>query len=243
MGTDTERPAGAPELTADVDLRARPQRTDLHDPVQRTQVEEALTTVPGVLGARLVPGYERPVDELHVLTSLDKAPKQAVRDLQTLLMARFGVATDHRVISVVQLDEASVPAGTAAQRVIIAEVALTHRGADIRSEVRLRDGEDELSGAADGPSTPMGQRTAVARATLDALSPVLGDDTRIDLEGCDVVDVLTRRVAIALIGFRSSRGQHTVTGSALVRDAEADAVARAVLDALNRTLEDAPDPR
>lgn len=237
----TEIETGA-DLTAEVDLRARPERTDLHDPVQRREVEEALTTVPGVLGARLVPGYERPVDELHVLTSLDKSPKQAVRDLQTLLMARFGVATDHRVISVVQLDEGAVTSG-AAQRIVIDRVAVTLAGQEVRTEVHLRDGDATLSGAGDGPSTPLGQRAAVASATLAALAPLLDDRTRIDLEGCDVADVLGKRVAVALIGFRTGRGQHTVAGSALVRDAEPDAIARAVLDALNRTLEDAPAAR
>ena len=234
---ETENETGA-DLTAEVDLRSRPERTDLHDPAQRREVEAALTTVPGVLGARLVPGFERPVDELHVLTTLDKAPKQAVRDLQTLLMARFGVATDHRVISVVQLDEQAV--GHAAARITIDRVAVTLAGQEVRAEVHLRDGDTALQGAAEGPSTPNGQRVAIATATLSALTPLLDERTRIDLEGCDVADVLGRRVAIALVGFRTGRGQHTVAGSALIRDAEPDAVARAVLDALNRTLADGP---
>ncbi len=239
MGTETETGA---DLTAEVDLRARPGRTDLHDPTQRREVEGALATVPGVLGARLVPGFERPVDELHVLTTRDKTPKQAVRDLQTLLMARFGVATDHRVISVVQLDEDQVLHGPT-HRIVVARVAVTHEGHAVHTHVQLRDGDTELAGSADGPSTPLGQRVAVATATLAALAPLLDDSARIDLEGCDVADVIGRRVAVALIGFRSSRGQHTVAGSALVRDAEADAVTRAVLDALNRTLQDSPSDR
>ena len=91
-------------LTADVDLSRRASASDLHDPRQREEVERELCQVPGVVGARLVPGFEREVDELHVLTTLARAPKQTVRDVQTLLMARFGVTTDHRVVSVVQID-------------------------------------------------------------------------------------------------------------------------------------------
>lgn len=239
MGTEGE----TTDLTAEVDLRARPERTDLHDPTQRREVEEALTTVPGVVGARLVPGYERPVDELHVLTDLEKSPKQAVRDLQTLLMARFGVSTDHRVISVVQLEEERVhPSPT--HRVIIDRVGVAHAGHEVHAEVHLRDGEGRLEASSVGPATPLGRRVAIATATLAALAPLLDDEAaRIDLEGCDVAEVLGQHVAIALIGFRTGRGQHTVAGSALVRDAEADAVARAVLDALNRTLADAAGDR
>lgn len=226
------------DLTAEVDLTARPRPTDLHDPAQRTEVERSLATVAGVLGARIVPGYERPVDELHVLTSLAKTPKQAVRDLQTLLMARFGVSTDHRVISVVQLDEGTVSHAT--HRPMITRVSVAHAGLEVDTEVRLRDGEDELVGHGQGPSNPHGQRLATARATLAALEPLLDDGERIVLDGCDVTPVLDQRIAISLLRFRGNRGDHTVAGSALVRDAELDAVARSVLDALNRTLEDAP---
>lgn len=231
-------PAAGADLTAEVDLTAPPVRTDLHDPRQRTEVERAIATVPGVLGARIVPGFERQVDELHVLTSLEKAPKQAVRDVQTVLMARFGVPTDHRVISVVQLDEQSVGA-PATSRVTIDRVAVTHAGLEVRAEVALRDGDDELVGTGDGPSTPAGQHRAVGRATLDAVRPLLGEGHVVELEGTDVIEMLGRGVALSLVQFRTARGEHTVAGSALVRDASADAVARSVLDALNRSIGEA----
>jgi hypothetical protein len=226
------------DLTAEVDLTARPARTDLHDPEQRGAVERALTTVPGVLGARLVPGFEREVDELHVLTALERGPKQTVRDVQTVLMARFGVPTDHRVISVVQLDEPSIGGGATA-RVSIGHVSVTHAGLQVRAEVALRLGDDELVGAGEGAATPAGQHRAVGRATLDALQPLLGDGQVVELEGSEVNQVLGHQLALALVQFRTSRGEHTVAGSAIVRDAPADAVVRAVLDALNRTLADA----
>jgi hypothetical protein len=235
--SSTEDAHGA-DLTAEVDLTARPTRTDLHDPAQRGGVERALTTVPGVLGARLVPGFDREVDELHVLTTLDRGPKQTVRDVQTVLMARFGVPTDHRVISVVQLDEPSLGGG-AATRVTIRHVAVTHAGLEVRAEVSLRHGDDELVGTGEGTATPAGQHRAVGRATLDALRPLLGGDHVVELEGTEVTHVLGHQLAVALVQFRSARGQLTVAGSALVRDATADAVVRAVLDALNRTIAEA----
>lgn len=230
--------------TSDVDDGAggqpAPRAVDLHDTRRRIEVEEALVSLPGVLGARLVPGYDRPVDELHVLTTLDRAPKQAVRDLQTLLMARFAIATDHRVISVVQLDDGERGAPSGPRRVAVERVALGLAGAQVDAEVVLGREEEQLRGSATGPSSVAGQREAVASATLEALRPALGGSTRVDLEGCDVVPLRGRPVALALLRFRTGRGEHTVAGSALVRDAEPDAMARAVLDGLNRTLADLP---
>lgn len=226
-----------PDLTADVDLSRRAQRPDLHDPTQRTQVEQAVCQVPGVIGARLVPGYEREIDELHVLTTVGRAPKQTVRDVQTVLMARYGVTTDHRVVSVVQMDEPQgLPSGT---RVMVDRVGISQSGVTVTAEVVLRDGDDVFDGSGESPASVSGQRRATARATLEALRPLLDPKQAIELEGNDVVDVMGRAVAVTLVHFRTDRGESTVSGSALVRESEPDAVARSVLDALNRTIAEA----
>jgi hypothetical protein len=225
------------DLTAEVDLSRRAERTDLHDDTQRAEVERTVCQVPGVVGARLVPGYQREVDELHVLTTVDRAPKQTVRDVQTLLMARYGVTTDHRVVSVAQID---APQGLpSSSRVIVERVGLSQSGVTVTAEVAVRDGDQTLVGTGEGPSSSTGQWRATARATLDALRPLLGDRSAIELEGTDLSDVLGRKVAITIIHFRTERGELTVAGSALVRDSEPDAVARSVLDALNRTIAEA----
>ena len=221
-------------LTADVDLSRRASASDLHDPRQREEVERELCQVPGVVGARLVPGFEREVDELHVLTTLARAPKQTVRDVQTLLMARFGVTTDHRVVSVVQIDEPQgLPSTT---RVIVDRVGISQSDVTVTVEVAVRDGDETLSASDEGPATAAGQRRATARATLEALRPLLDDDQAVELEGTDVTHVQGRLVAITLVHFRTRRGELTVAGSALVRESEPDAIARSVLDALNRTI-------
>lgn len=233
MESGTGRPTGT-HLTADLDLSAPPPRTDLHDPRRRHDVERALCAIPGVLGARLVPGFEREVDELHVLTTVDKTAKQAVRDVQTVLMARFGVPTDHRVVSVVQLDERAGFAATA--RAVIEEIGLTQAGRNVTAHVAMRDGEDVHRGTAQGPPSASGRNRAIAQATVAAIQPLVGERSLVDLEGVDVVDVLGRQVALALLQVRSARAELTLSGSAVVREAVPDAIARSVLDALNRTL-------
>jgi hypothetical protein len=227
----------ATDLTAEVDLEGPPRETDLHDPQQRVEVEAALRSVPGVIGARLVPGFERPIDELHVLTSLDKSPKQAVRDTQTVLMARFGVTTDHRVISVVQLDERTA-LGTA-NRVAIDGVSVAHRGLTVTAEVTLRDGDEQLVGTAEGSAAGNARHRAVASAALDAVGPLLGEGRIAELDGVSVSEFGGNQVAVALLHLRSDRSQQQLAGCAVVRDDTPGAVARAVLDALNRTIADA----
>jgi hypothetical protein len=51
------------------------------------------------------------------------------------------------------------------------------------------------------------------------------------------VEVGARQVALSVLTLTLPRtGEHVVTGAALVRTDQADAVARSVLDALNRQL-------
>ncbi|MEX1163122.1 MAG: hypothetical protein WEB03_06030 [Nitriliruptor sp.] len=217
-------------------------RTDLHDPERRADVESCLASIPGVLGARIVAGFEREVDELHVVTTLDRAPKQTVRDVQTLLMARFGVTTDHRVVSVVQLDEdpeavIDPPGPAFVPRITVGRITVTHAGPEAHIEVTLRRTGEILTGQAEGNDTAAGRRAAVGRATLAALAPVLGDSKAVELRGCEVVELLDHRIALTVVQLRTPQGERTVSGSALVRDATADAVVRSVLDALNRTAD------
>lgn len=229
------------DLAVDPDIGggARP-KADLHDPGQRATVEAAIGAVPGVVAARLVPGFEREVDELHVLTTMDKGPKQTVRDVQSTLMARFGITTDHRVISVVQLEEEDASPAVPARRVLITSVTVTQQGLETAVEVVLSDGPEELVGHSNGPASTAGRRRATGRATLAAILPLLAENRMVELEGAEVTEVLGRRIALSLVHFHSVKGGWTVCGSAMVRDDESEALARSVLDAVNRAIEDSP---
>ncbi|MFA9445090.1 hypothetical protein [Egicoccus sp. AB-alg6-2] len=226
------------DLMADVDLSPASVGTDLHLPAARETVENAIATIPGIIGARVVPGYERAIDELHVLASLEKQPKQAVRDVQTLLMARFGVTIDHRVVSVVQLDELPRALGASVERLVLERVSTSLTAGQLHVEVGLRFGDRELSGTGDGSPTGHGRYRAPAEAALDAVTELLGPRATLHLEGVDIVETMGRRLAITLVHLRAGRYETTLTGSAIVREADVDAIVRSVLDALNRTIDD-----
>lgn len=229
-GTDAQT-----DLTAEVDLGSSPARhIDLHDPQQRREVERAVCAIPGVLGARLVPGFDRQVDELHVLTSLDRGPKQTVRDAQTVLMARFAIPTDHRVVSVVQLDETDALAAT--NRVVVEQVGLSQSGLAVSASVIVRDGDEHLSGTVEGGSSHAARNRSVGRATLEAIRPLLADSGIVELEGVELVRLAGIEVAVSVVHVRTERTELVLSGSAVVRETAADAVARSVLDALNRTM-------
>jgi hypothetical protein len=68
-------------------------------PAWANQIEAALCTLRDVESVNVqLEGAE--IRELHVLTASQRSPKQIVRDIQTLLLTRFGKSIDHRVVSV-----------------------------------------------------------------------------------------------------------------------------------------------
>lgn len=75
------------------------------------KLEQDLLRVPGVRSARVV-GTDVP-SEIHIVTTSKRSPKQVVRDVQSLAAAGFGMPIDHRIVSVVQLDDPSPVAADA----------------------------------------------------------------------------------------------------------------------------------
>ncbi len=68
------------------------------------RLEQDLRKIPGVRSARVV-GDNRP-EEIHIVSTGERSPKQMVRDVQSLASAGFGLAIDHRIVSIVELEEA-----------------------------------------------------------------------------------------------------------------------------------------
>ncbi len=209
-------------------------RIDLHDPRQRAAVEGALAELPGLQAVRIVAGYDRAVDEVHVVATPERPPKVVVRDVQSLLMARFNVPTDHRVISVVQVG--SELGRETLHRAVLNQVATTQHNLSARVTVTLSEDDADFSATEDGPASGPGRLRATARAALAAARPMLAVDRMTEIEGAVVEEILGQRLAIVFVHVHAQSGDYTLSGCALVHGDELDAVARAVLDAVNREM-------
>lgn len=210
------------------------------------EVEEALCRIPAVSAVRIVEDeIGRPV-EVHVLATLEKHAKQIVRDIQSVAMATFGLDVDRRIVSVVQLegglgDEAIVGGGdvvtATGNRVTIERIDVASHGVRTRVQVTLAQGGEVASADVEGSVAASSQHRLVAHATLEALRRLFPAVDCADVEMASVVRMGNRDAAIAGVVFAVPPFEETVCGSAVVRDSgQADAVARAVLDACNRRL-------
>jgi hypothetical protein len=210
------------------------------------ELEDALRQVTGVRAVSVVTGPDAQPIEVHVLATPGKAPKQVVRDVQSLALAQFDIDLDHRIVSVVQIGEvppqnepddepSSALEPEAAARPVVGAIATRTGAGECEVEVTLISDGTSFTGTALGPTSAHQRPRVVAAATLAALKELLG--MRCELESAQVLSAGTRDVALTVLALGVPRGgDQVLTGSAPVRGDQADAVARSVLDALNRTL-------
>jgi len=243
------------------------------------ELEDAIRHLPGVRAASVVTNPQAQPTEVHVLASPGKPAKQVVRDVQSLAMAKYDIDLDHRIVSVVQIEdepsqdrtpgatasppttpdpasseperaepERAEPDSPAAEqpvtapdevvvsaRPVIAEITLRSTGSEAEAEVRVTFAGSTFTGLATGAGAASQRPRLVAQATLIALAELLGLPS--DVESAVIVDTGTNAVALVVLTISIPRiGAQSVAGSAVVRGDEADAVARAVLAALNRRL-------
>jgi len=213
-----------------------------------TEFESDLAKVPGVRRVRVV-GEDEPA-EIHIVASSDRSPKQVVRDVLSLAKAGHGLAIDHRIVSVVQLEDAA-PASTRGNgstpiastspgsRPVISHVILVNDSHGRRVDLGLEWPDGTTSGAA---MQLGGSSQARARAGTDVMVQAINDKVRERGLVVDVDDVFVVRTADATetitvrLLLHERGGLQRLTGAA---DCEGDVVsgaARATLHALNRKL-------
>jgi hypothetical protein len=208
------------------------------DELDLTEVEREICRLPDVSIVRLVAESDGRVSEVHVVAHQGKHPKQIVRDVQSIALASFGLELDRRTISVVQLG-GNVLDESAAPEPRPSILAITAEASGLRSLVRvtLVLDDEEAVGFAEGSIATTARHRLVALATVDSLRQLEPAAECVDVDHAQIVRIGAHDIAVVTVVFVIPPGEQLVSGSAIVRpQQEADAVARAVLDATNRRL-------
>jgi len=204
-------------------------------------VEEAggaIQEIGGVVSARIRSSREGEVEAVHVVARGTRKPKEIVRDVETLLRARYDLEIDHRKISVARLSEPGEAAERRAPpgRVNFKGVSLrlSREGGEAEVELACEDRHWVGSASARGPDG--GWPRLIAQATLDALSQQLPPGSYLELS--DLASVTIADQDVVLLSVRYSGGQQSelLLGCASVGGDLQRSVVYATLHALNRFL-------
>lgn len=202
--------------------------------VNVSDIESIICRLKDVIAVSVVRDEKDEVSEIHVLTGSSRSPKQVVRDVESALMARLGIAIDHKKVSVAQIDDASPRQDHS--RLKFSDVSISFNGSKTEATVRLAKDGAVYSGAADGLSSPTAQMKLIAGATLGAIEDAGIVNSSIVLEDVNEILIGGRRVAVVLVNMITDRGEEFLAGSAVIKQDVWKGVVNATLDAVNRRL-------
>lgn len=225
---------------------SRPREMATHEPQMLQRAERLLTDLTGVVSARIVADAEGRIEEIHVLTDQQMAPKQTVRNVESALLAQLGIKVDHRKVSVAQTQGPGE--ATAAKIFSAGQFAGVRRylfdgyeferkmPQNIVCRVRLSLEGQDFVGVAEGTDIERGRLNAAAEAVLNALEIAEENTVGFALDGVRQIDLFDQPVVVSAVYGLSGRMRTYLAGAAPVTEAPEHAAILATLKATNRWI-------
>lgn len=225
------------------------------DPWGLRRIEKLLLELDGVGSLKIVPDGSGGIEEIHVLSSSSLGPKQIVRNIESALLAQFGLQIDHRKISIARVKGSEIPsarsiaeevsAAKAAEpvradgrRLVLGNVRIERAaGQKVTCRVDLSHEDEVYTGEAEGPDFEKARMEVAATALLEAAQLASGDDVFLSLQGIDSVGAFGESFVLAAVNGSVRRESQALAGVVRVRDSVEEAAVLACLQAINRWVE------
>jgi hypothetical protein len=213
------------------------------------RAENLLTSLEGILSARVVTTPLGEVSEVHVLAQSGLQPKQLVRNIESALLAQLGLKVDHRKISVAQtadvkpietLERETVREQVLRRSVLFENLTVAPGRRPHRIQISVTLSFRDLTETAEEESsdTPRSRVEAAAKAAVTVLDRLLADQAAsVALEGAKIVEVFDREFAFVGVQGLGGRESLLLTGTAEIKESAERAAVFAVMDATNRWTE------
>jgi hypothetical protein len=227
-------------------------------------IEAEILKIRGVDHVAVVAGPDGAIREIYVVTRSEKPARLLVRDIQGLVLTKFGKSIDRRVVSISSLrsnkdgsdggpraaeHDAGLaspaksappiegsPSTRAADRIRFDSVNLYVSGPRAQAQVSLRWKGITRMGSASGTATRDGAHLLVAAATVAALEEFLEEDWSLGVNAVQFVKLGVSEVAVVGLTLLAHRREKSLAGCCTVEQDVPQAVALATLAALNRVV-------
>ena len=209
--------------------------------VSAEQIEDVVRQLKDVVSTRAVLSPTGQIDELHLLVSAKRAPKQISRDVESALRAHLNVALDYKKISIAQMQGRAALGGGSAPlppRLRFSDVSLTITGSRGEAIVHLKRDDALYTGKATGHASSYNQMRLIATAAIRAVEDSGDQDGSMVVEDLQTEVALAGRKAVTVLvsALNATKGEELLTGCSLVRHDAWKAVVNATLDAVNRRV-------
>lgn len=194
---------------------------------------EVITKIDGVSHVKVV-SEDDSLQEIHILASTSRAPKQIVRDIESALLAVFDYRIDRKIISVAQID---LGESKGIKRIKLDAISFETGDNNIDCSVKLNYEGEEYCSNKTAIKTALNRKKVVAKATIAAVEKILGQSYVFDIQ--DVIISTSRDTTFVsvVVNMVINENEETMVGAAVVKNDINEAVAKATLDAVNRRIQ------
>jgi len=195
--------------------------------------EEMINKINGVISTKII-HQDNDIQEMHILANTLRAPKQIVRDIESILLTSFDYRIDRKVISIAQIETDDCDP---IKRIKFGGISLDVQGNMVECKVKLLYEEEEFFVTQVGIKTAANRKKIVAKATIDAVEKILGQTFIFDVQ--DVISTTNRDITFisVLVNMVINESEETMVGSAIVKNDINETIAKATLAAINRRVQ------
>lgn len=197
-------------------------------------IERNLERIESVVSCKIVLGDKDIIEEIHVVSNTRRSPKQIVRDVQSVLIATYGIQVDHKIISIAEIMDDSL--GKSEYRLTLKSISHDNLGTKTTVKVSLSDNKNTYENILSGINTKRNIERMLVEVTLKTVEQICEIGDTFTLEDIKSVHLSTEKVVIVVIMALVDGTEKRFCGSCIVGSDFKEAVVKATLDAVNRYI-------
>jgi len=197
-------------------------------------MEEQIRQVKSVLSCKILLDDKQNISEIHVVSKLDRSPKQISRDIQSVIAAWYSIEIDHRKISIAQIGEDLLSGQDLRLKIRSMDFSILETRVEVK--VLLEKNDEIFEGTVSGANTYNNTQRLLAIATLNAVEKYCNTDNLIVLEDIKTMHLAAQETVVTAVTLLDRWNETMVCGCAFVSRDKKEAVVKSTLDAVNRMV-------
>ncbi len=199
------------------------------------EIERLLGCVRGVMSARLNLNSHGGVEEVSLVARDNRAQGEVLEDVLAVFQTQLGIEIEPAAVKMALVYQDDQPESSSG-RLRLERITGRQTGEMLRVAVQISGGGQIHFGWAEGRLGQNANLRLVSGAALQAIGNHLGNVDVFALEKIVPVDFGDRRAIAVSLAFRDFGGEEFFDGLSTITTFEAEAAARATLDAVNRRV-------
>ena len=201
-------------------------------------IEVLILKLPSILNCKAVINEEGQLVEIHILASNVRSPKQIARDIQSSVMAKWGIQIDYKIISIAQIEDEGERKVRTNYKLSIFQVEYSVEGNNGEAVVTLKSKDKSYIGKKKGLHTRSGVTKLIANATIRAIEDYMGRGPCFSIEDIERTTIAKKDVILVVVTLLTNYGEKYFVGVSFINSDIYKGIVKATLNALDSYIEE-----